>query len=211
MAAPAAAPRCGLLPRVGLGVQSRGAWPANCRRSAVRRSAVQDHLACRVVRLGAAGTRPLRHALRRLPSGDDKVTHLAVRHPRLPPRDAKRRSSEAPTPGTSRLHRCFEPGVIGVSNPACRIPFEQTFGRLSTRRRDQLSTESGATERLSVLLLRVTAQDFQKSANSDGMSSDGTSSDVSSDVSSDNMSSARRMGPTNGEGSRWPRQTARKH
>lgn len=151
------------------------------------------------------------HALRRLPSGDDKVTHLAVRHPRLPPRDAKRRSSEAPTPGTSRLHRCFEPGVIGVSNPACRIPFEQTFGRLSTRRRDQLSTESGATERLSVLLLRVTAQDFQKSASSDGMSSDGTSSDVGSDVSSDNMSSARRMGPTNGEGSRWPRQTARKH
>jgi hypothetical protein len=44
---------------------------------------------------------------------------------------------------------------------ACRMRFEQTFGRLSTRGRDWLSTESRATERLSVPVLRVTAQDFQ--------------------------------------------------
>ena len=44
---------------------------------------------------------------------------------------------------------------------ACRVQFEQTFGRLSTRGQDELSTESRATERLSVLVLRVTAQDFQ--------------------------------------------------
>ena len=199
MGAPAAAPRCGLLPRVGLGVQSRGAWPANCSRSAVRRSAVQDHLACRVVRLGAAGTRPLR-----MPCD---VCHLVTAKSHTSPSDTLVCCLRTRNADRAR-HRLLAPaGRIGVSNPACRIPFEQTFGRLSTRRRDQLSTESGATERLSVLLLRVTAQDFQKSASSDGMSSDG----ISSDVSSDNKSSARRMGPTNGEGSRWPRQTARKH
>ncbi len=44
---------------------------------------------------------------------------------------------------------------------ACRMQFEQTFGRLSTRGQDWLSTESRVTERLSVSVLRVTAQDFQ--------------------------------------------------
>src|SRR5215213_9072905 len=48
-----------------------------------------------------------------------------------------------------------------ASTVACRVRFEQTFGRLSTRGQDELSTESRATERLSVLVLRVTAQDFQ--------------------------------------------------
>jgi recombination protein RecA len=41
------------------------------------------------------------------------------------------------------------------------MQFEQTFGRLSTRGQDWLSTESRVTERLSVSVLRVTAQDFQ--------------------------------------------------
>ncbi len=44
---------------------------------------------------------------------------------------------------------------------ACRMRFEQTFGRLSTRGQYWLSTESRVTERLSVPVLRVTAQDFQ--------------------------------------------------
>ena len=38
--------------------------------------------------------------------------------------------------------------------------FEQTFGSLSTKRGNRLSTEFRVTERLSVPVLRVTAQDF---------------------------------------------------
>jgi hypothetical protein len=41
------------------------------------------------------------------------------------------------------------------------MQFEQTFGMLSTRGQDWLSTESRVTERLSVAVLKVTAQDFQ--------------------------------------------------
>jgi len=119
MAAAAAAPRCGLLPRVGVGVQSRGTGSANSRRSVVRRRAVQDHLARCVGRSGAARPRSL-----------------------------------------------TRPGA------ACRAWFEQTFGMLSTRRLDQLSTESAATERLSVLVLRVTAQDFQTDKSPGGTSND---------------------------------------
>ena len=71
---------------------------------------------------------------------------------------------------------------------ACRMQFEQTFGRLSTRGQDWLSTESRLTERLSVPVLRVTAQDFQ-----------------THQAAPEAQGNARRTR----EGSRWPRKTAR--
>ena len=94
---------------------------------------MQDHLACRVGRLGAAGARSLNLTVCGSSMHCDDEFGL----------------------GPGQLQADYSAGC--AANAACRILFEQTFGRLSTRRAERLSTEFHATERLSVFVLRVTA------------------------------------------------------
>src|SRR5215216_4277910 len=86
-------------------------------------------------------------------------------------------------------------GAYAFPTLACRMQFEQTLGMLSTRGQDWLSTESRVTERLSVAVLRVTAQDFQ------------TQRAAPEAVPNLGYEAARRTR----EGSQWPRTTAIKH